>query len=112
MSTVGFVGIGAMGEPMVANLLKKGFGVTVLKHRREEPANRLHEQGAKVVTAAVALADSEVIVMRSECDNLILQHRIRSRHHADHVVADPAVRFRQLCERVETLDETYAAAAA
>ena len=38
MSNVGFIGIGAMGEPMAANLLKKGFSVTVLKHRREEPA--------------------------------------------------------------------------
>jgi 3-hydroxyisobutyrate dehydrogenase-like beta-hydroxyacid dehydrogenase len=63
MITIGFAGIGAMGEPMVANLLHKGFSVTVLKHRREEPANRLREQGAKVVTSPAALAASEVVVL-------------------------------------------------
>jgi 3-hydroxyisobutyrate dehydrogenase-like beta-hydroxyacid dehydrogenase len=63
MITIGFAGIGAMGEPMVANLLHKGFSVTVLKHRREEPANRLREQGAKVVTSTAALAASEVVVL-------------------------------------------------
>jgi 3-hydroxyisobutyrate dehydrogenase-like beta-hydroxyacid dehydrogenase len=63
MTTIGFVGIGAMGEPMAANLLKKSFGVTVLKHRREDAANRLREQGANVVTSAAALAGSEAIVL-------------------------------------------------
>ena len=63
MITIGFAGIGAMGEPMAANLLHKGFSVTVLKHRREEPANRLREQGAKVVTSPAALAASEVVVL-------------------------------------------------
>jgi len=58
-----------------------------------------------------ANADSEVIVMRSECDNLILQHRIRSRHHADHVVADSPLCFRKLCERIEAFHETQAAPA-
>jgi len=63
MITIGFAGIGAMGEPMAANLLHKGFSVTVLRHRREEPANRLREQGATVVTSPAALAASEVVVL-------------------------------------------------
>ena len=37
MTQIAFIGIGTMGEPMVVNLLKKGFSVTVLKHRRAEP---------------------------------------------------------------------------
>jgi len=63
MITIGFAGIGAMGEPMAANLLHKGFSVTVLRHRRDEPANRLREQGATVVTSPAALAKSEVVVL-------------------------------------------------
>ena len=63
MAKIGFVGIGAMGEPMVANLLKKGFSVTALKHRREEPAQRLQEQGARIVASLDSFADSDVVVL-------------------------------------------------
>ena len=54
MAKIGFIGIGAMGEPMAANLLKKGFSVTALKHRREEPAQRLQDQGALIVHRPIA----------------------------------------------------------
>jgi 3-hydroxyisobutyrate dehydrogenase-like beta-hydroxyacid dehydrogenase len=63
MAKIGFVGIGAMGEPMVANLLKKGFSVTALKHRRDEPAQRLQEQGARIVASLDSFADSDVVVL-------------------------------------------------
>lgn len=63
MSNVGFVGIGAMGEPMAANLLKRGFSVTVLKHRREEAARRLQDQGARIVSSPDSLADSDIVVL-------------------------------------------------
>lgn len=53
---VGFVGLGAMGEPMVANLLKKGFAVGILPHRRLEPVDRLKAAGAQVQADAKALA--------------------------------------------------------
>jgi 3-hydroxyisobutyrate dehydrogenase-like beta-hydroxyacid dehydrogenase len=61
---VAFIGIGAMGEPMAANLLKKGFDVTVLRHRRAEPASRLQAAGAKVATNAAAAVDgAEAVVL-------------------------------------------------
>jgi 3-hydroxyisobutyrate dehydrogenase-like beta-hydroxyacid dehydrogenase len=63
MTNIGFVGIGAMGEPMVANLLKKGFGVTALRHRREDAANRLAQQGAKIVGSTADVAACEVVVL-------------------------------------------------
>ncbi|HTD35891.1 MAG TPA: NAD(P)-dependent oxidoreductase [Candidatus Limnocylindrales bacterium] len=44
---VGVVGVGAMGEPMAAALLRAGFGVTVCAHRNREPVERLVEQGAR-----------------------------------------------------------------
>lgn len=52
MKNILFVGIGAMGEPMATNLLKKGFSVTVVRNRRAEPAERLAALGARVVTRA------------------------------------------------------------
>ena len=64
MAQIAFVGIGAMGEPMAANLLKKGHAVTVVKHRRAEPAARLQALGAKVAaTPAEAAAQVEIAVL-------------------------------------------------
>jgi 3-hydroxyisobutyrate dehydrogenase-like beta-hydroxyacid dehydrogenase len=43
---VGFVGVGAMGEPMAASLLRAGFAVTVCAHRNRAPVERLVALGA------------------------------------------------------------------
>ena len=64
MTQVAFFGTGAMGEPMVANLLKKGHGVTVLKHRRGEACSRLQALGAKIADGtAEALRSAEIAVL-------------------------------------------------
>lgn len=53
-----------MGEPMAANLLKKGLAVTVVKHRRPEPSARLQALGAKVAgTPAEAVQGCEIAVL-------------------------------------------------
>jgi 3-hydroxyisobutyrate dehydrogenase-like beta-hydroxyacid dehydrogenase len=44
---VGFIGVGAMGEPMAAALLRAGFAVTVCAHSKREPVERLVAQGAR-----------------------------------------------------------------
>lgn len=60
---IGFVGIGAMGEPMAANLLRKGFAVTTLVHRRPEPARSLEGQGARLAPSlADLLAESPIVI--------------------------------------------------
>ena len=48
MTSVALIGIGAMGEPMAANLLKKGLSVTIVKRRNPAPVDRLQGLGAKV----------------------------------------------------------------
>lgn len=64
MSQVAFIGIGAMGEPMAANLLKKGFAVTVVQRKRAEPAARLKALGARTESTPVAAAkDCELIIL-------------------------------------------------
>jgi 3-hydroxyisobutyrate dehydrogenase-like beta-hydroxyacid dehydrogenase len=61
---VAFIGIGAMGEPMAVNLLQKGFELSVLRHRRTEPAARLAKQGARVCArVAEAVAGCEIVVL-------------------------------------------------
>jgi|LSQX01.1.fsa_nt_gb 3-hydroxyisobutyrate dehydrogenase-like beta-hydroxyacid dehydrogenase len=53
---IGFIGVGTMGEPMAASLLKAGHSVAVLAHRNRAPVERLLAQGASETTAAAALA--------------------------------------------------------
>jgi 3-hydroxyisobutyrate dehydrogenase-like beta-hydroxyacid dehydrogenase len=62
---LGFLGIGAMGEPMVRSLLKAGFPVTIAAHKRREAVDRLTAEGAKEAAdpAAVASVSDIVITM-------------------------------------------------
>jgi 3-hydroxyisobutyrate dehydrogenase-like beta-hydroxyacid dehydrogenase len=62
---LGFLGIGAMGEPMVRSLLKAGFPVTIAAHRRREALERLTAEGAKEAAdpAAVGAVSDIVITM-------------------------------------------------
>jgi 3-hydroxyisobutyrate dehydrogenase-like beta-hydroxyacid dehydrogenase len=60
---LGFLGIGAMGEPMVRSLLKAGFPVTIAPHRRREAVERLVAEGAKEAADAAAVAAASDIVI-------------------------------------------------
>ena len=52
---VGFVGLGLMGEPMAANLVRAGFAVSVY-NRTPGKASRLEALGAKVATTPAEVA--------------------------------------------------------
>ena len=43
---VGMIGVGTMGEPMAASLLRAGFAVTICAHANRAPVERLVAQGA------------------------------------------------------------------
>lgn len=53
---VGFIGIGTMGEPMAANLLRAGHQMMVVAHRNREPIERLLAAGATEARSAAELA--------------------------------------------------------
>ena len=61
---VGFIGLGAMGVGMAANVVSKGYPLTVMGHTRREPVERLIALGAKEVKTPREL--------RAECDVIIL----------------------------------------
>ena len=65
MKNVGLVGVGAMGEPMGASLLRAGFALAVSAHRSRERVERLVKAGAteKDSPAAVAAASECVVTM-------------------------------------------------
>ena len=61
-TTVGFVGLGIMGGPMAANLVKAGFEV-VGHNRSPEPVRRLEAAGGRgAASLAEAVRDAEVVV--------------------------------------------------
>jgi 2-hydroxy-3-oxopropionate reductase len=62
MTTVGFIGLGIMGGPMAANLVKSGFDV-IGYNRSSEPVQRLVEQGGRGAgSLAEAVRDADVVV--------------------------------------------------
>ena len=61
---VGFVGLGAMGVGMAANLRRAGYPLAVLGHRRREPVERLVALGATEVASARELGETcDVVVL-------------------------------------------------
>lgn len=60
---IGFVGLGNMGSGMAANILKKGWPLTVMAHRSREAVDRLVAEGAKEAKNLRALAEASDIVV-------------------------------------------------
>lgn len=60
---IGFIGLGAMGAPMAANLLRKGFPLTTVIHRNPAPARALESQGARIATSLAALIEESPLVV-------------------------------------------------
>ncbi|MGH6982381.1 MAG: NAD(P)-binding domain-containing protein, partial [Stellaceae bacterium] len=59
---IAFLGIGLMGAPMAANLLKAGFSVTVW-NRTAAKAEALAAAGAKVApSAGDAVRDADIVI--------------------------------------------------
>jgi len=61
---VGFIGLGAMGVGMAANVCRAGYPLTVMGHTRREPVERLIAMGASEVATPGEL--------RERCDVVIL----------------------------------------
>jgi len=60
--SIGFIGLGIMGQPMALNLVKAGFEVTVFNRTRSK-AEPLERAGARVAsTPGEAARDAEVII--------------------------------------------------
>jgi len=60
--SVGFIGLGNMGNPMAANVLKNGFDLTVFDKNTQAMAN-LVQSGAKAAASARAVAEQCEVVL-------------------------------------------------
>lgn len=75
--SVGFIGLGAMGVGMAANILKHGYSLTIMGNKRREPVDRLVALGATEVSSpkeVAAVSDVVIVcVTTSEVvENLVL----------------------------------------
>jgi 3-hydroxyisobutyrate dehydrogenase-like beta-hydroxyacid dehydrogenase len=59
---IGFIGLGFMGRGMAANLLAKGFPLTILGHRNRAPIEALVAKGATEVKTPAEVARASTIV--------------------------------------------------
>jgi len=59
---IGFVGVGLMGHGMAANIVGKGWPLTVLGHRNRQPVEDLKKRGATEARTARELAGNSDIV--------------------------------------------------
>jgi 3-hydroxyisobutyrate dehydrogenase len=63
LASVGFVGVGNMGWPMAANLVKGGFAVSVADARREVADNFVQQVGGRTADSLAQLAASSDVVV-------------------------------------------------
>jgi 3-hydroxyisobutyrate dehydrogenase-like beta-hydroxyacid dehydrogenase len=64
IARIGFVGLGAMGEPMAAALRRAGFDVVASPHRRREALERLRAIGVTEAADPAALAgNADAVVL-------------------------------------------------
>jgi 3-hydroxyisobutyrate dehydrogenase-like beta-hydroxyacid dehydrogenase len=72
MKRIGFIGLGTMGKPMAANLIRKGYSVTVY-NRTAEKAEELVRLGADIaLIPAEAARNSDVLITMLSDDNVLL----------------------------------------
>jgi 2-hydroxy-3-oxopropionate reductase len=73
---VGFIGIGAMGEPMALNLIKAGYPLTVYARRAEAAAALVKAGAALAATPAEVARASDIVVTMvttaADCEQVTL----------------------------------------
>jgi 3-hydroxyisobutyrate dehydrogenase-like beta-hydroxyacid dehydrogenase len=72
MPTIGFIGLGVMGQPMAANLLRSGFPLTIFNRTRSR-CDGLAGLGAVVATSPAELASKSQIVILIVSDTVAVE---------------------------------------
>ncbi len=73
LDSIGFIGLGTMGEPMCRNLITKSNQPVIAFDVRSEPLERLRSDGVKIADSIGDLC--------SNSHTLSITHRARGRHH-------------------------------
>jgi 3-hydroxyisobutyrate dehydrogenase len=70
---VGFIGVGVMGWPMSANILKGGFDLTVFDVDAARAAQFAKEVGGRAAASLAEVADNEVVVTMLPTSKIVRQ---------------------------------------
>ncbi len=62
MTTIGFIGLGIMGRPMAANLVKAGYSVVGYSRRSEPSAELVRQGGRSAGSISAVTAESDVLI--------------------------------------------------
>lgn len=60
--SIGFIGIGLMGQGMAKNIVEKGFPLTVMAHRNRKPLEALVAAGAREAKTPREIAENATII--------------------------------------------------
>ena len=64
-TSIGFIGLGVMGEPMCSNLARKSGRPVIALDLRPEPLARLEADGVKAATSVREIVDQAAVIMLS-----------------------------------------------
>ena len=62
MKTIGFIGVGIMGKPMVRNLMKAGFSLHIYARTKEKVADVIAEGAAFYATIAECVQGCDAVI--------------------------------------------------
>lgn len=62
MKTIGFIGVGVMGKPMVRNLMKKGFPVSIYTRTKSKVLDAIEEGAVWCDDVKTCVQDKDVII--------------------------------------------------
>ena len=63
IKNIGFIGLGIMGHGMAANILDKGYLLTVMAHKNRKPIEDLLARGASEASSPKTLATQNDAVL-------------------------------------------------
>ncbi|MCP4222577.1 MAG: NAD(P)-dependent oxidoreductase, partial [Actinomycetia bacterium] len=115
--TIGFIGLGVMGEPMARNLVTRGTDPVVVTDLRPEPVERLVAEGAKAAASVSDVVEQSEVVLLSlpggeqleavvGGDDGILSADVEGKLIVDHTTA-PVTLTRALGERCRAAGAEY-----
>ncbi len=88
--TIGFIGLGIMGQPMALNLVKAGHKLTVY-NRSSEKAEPLKQAGAQVVTTPAAAAKGADFVVLIVTDSAAVEEVVLGENGIAMTIASGAI---------------------
>jgi 3-hydroxyisobutyrate dehydrogenase len=63
METIGFIGIGVMGKPMAANLLRKGYSLSIVSRHPERESSLIAQDALTAASPQELARTSDVIIL-------------------------------------------------